>query len=154
MPPSRFANPVIRPITIAEALPLRHAVLWPDRPPSYVQLPDDDNGQHFGAFVPNSNPNPQIQHAELAGVISLFIDDKGAARFRKFATAPEWQGRGIGSVLLQSTIEAAKAAGAKSIWCDARQETLTFYRRFGMDAEGDVFHKGGRPYLRMSLTLT
>lgn len=117
---------------------LRHAVLWPDQPAAYVQLPDDDAGQHFGVFV----------GGELVSVVSLFVSG-GEARFRKFATAPAWQGRGMGSALLAHTIEAAGTAGARSLWCDARVSALPFYARFGMQPEGLVFYKGAIPYQRL-----
>jgi GNAT superfamily N-acetyltransferase len=74
---------IIRPITAAQTYLLRHAVLWPDQSLAYVQLPDDDAGQHFGAF----------EAEELVAVISLFVGADGTARFRKFATHPAWQGR-------------------------------------------------------------
>ncbi|KAI1777499.1 GCN5-like N-acetyltransferase [Hypoxylon cercidicola] len=145
--PAFARQPVtVRPISPAETYALRHAVLWPDKPLSYVQLPDDLNGQHFGAFT--NSPE------ELVSIISLFIDDSGAARFRKFATASEWQGKGIGSALLKYTIEAAVKLGATRIWCDARQSALGFYRRFGMSGEGAVFFKSEVPYLRMSRPLS
>ncbi|KAI4862741.1 GCN5-like N-acetyltransferase [Hypoxylon rubiginosum] len=137
----------VRPISAAETYALRHAVLWPDKPMAYVQLPDDLDGQHFGAFT-NGSPAE-----ELVSIISLFIDDSGEARFRKFATAPDWQGKGTGTALLKYTIEAAVKLGATSIWCDARQSALGFYRRFGMSGEGAVFFKGEVPYLRMSRPL-
>ncbi|EMR71222.1 putative gnat family protein [Eutypa lata UCREL1] len=143
---------IIRVIPASQTYPLRHAVLWPHKPPSYVQLSDDADGQHFGAFVPigtGTSDNPS--ESEPISIISLFIDIKtGEARFRKFATAVPWQGKGIGSALLAHTIEAAVQAGAKSIWCDARQSALPFYEKFGMGAEGEVFFKGDVPYLRMS----
>lgn len=99
-----------------------------------------------------TSDNPS--ESEPISIISLFIDIKtGEARFRKFATAVPWQGKGIGSALLAHTIEAAVQAGAKSIWCDARQSALPFYEKFGMGAEGEVFFKGDVPYLRMSKRL-
>lgn len=131
-------NTEIRAITAAETHALRHAVLWPDQPIAYVILPEDETGQHFGAFV----------DGKLVSVISLFVE-AGDARFRKFATAKSYQGKGIGSALLQYTIGAAKKAGAAAIWCDARSSALPFYQRFGMEAEGGIFHKGGLPYLVM-----
>ncbi|KAI2628724.1 GCN5-like N-acetyltransferase [Hypoxylon sp. NC1633] len=153
----------IRPISASETYALRHAVLWPDRPLSYVQLPDDAAGQHFGAFafasIPvhadkSNNHNNSSGSAEPVSIISLFVDDvSGEARFRKFATAPEWQGKGVGSALLTYTIDAAARAGATSIWCDARQSALPFYQRFGMNGEGEVFFKGEIAYLRMSKAL-
>ncbi|RYP89335.1 hypothetical protein DL769_000090 [Monosporascus sp. CRB-8-3] len=138
----------IRAISASETYALRHAVLWPHKPMSYVQLPDDAAGQHFGAFVPSDGASE-----ELVSIISLFIDGNGESRFRKFATATSWQGKGIGSALLAYTIEAAAKTGARSIWCDARQSALPFYERFGMNSEGEVFLKGEVPYLRMSKTL-
>jgi hypothetical protein len=47
----------IEPITAAQTIPLRQAILWPHMPPSYVVLPEDDRGMHFGAFVKNSTNN-------------------------------------------------------------------------------------------------
>ncbi|KAI1102069.1 GCN5-like N-acetyltransferase [Jackrogersella minutella] len=165
------ASPMtVRPIEAAQTYALRHAVLWPNEPLSYVQLPDDIAGHHFGAFIDpkidrdvnNDSKNDSgsddrrddCGSGELVSIISLFIDEKsGEARFRKFATAPDWQGRGVGSALLAHTIEAAATKGATSIWCDARQSALGFYRRFGMSGEGEVFFKGNVPYLRMSKAL-
>lgn len=133
----------IRPITPARTYTLRHAVLWPDQPLAYVQLPDDEAGQHFGAF----------EQEDLVAVISLFISPDGLARFRKFAAAQAWQGRGIGSALLAHVIEVARAQGATALWCDARQHTLPFYQRFGLAPEGAVFYKGEIPYLRLQRSL-
>jgi len=133
----------IQPIAAAQTYALRHAVLWPDKPPAYVRLPDDDTGQHFGAFAAG----------KLRAVISLFVTPAGEARFRKFATDPAWQGRSLGTALLRHTMQAARAQGARALWCDARQNTLPFYARFGLVPEGDVFYKGDIPYLRLSCAL-
>ncbi|UOQ72379.1 GNAT family N-acetyltransferase [Hymenobacter cellulosilyticus] len=132
----------IRRITPAQTYPLRHAVLWPDKPLDYVKVENDAAGQHFGAFV----------QEELVSVISLFVTGPDA-RFRKFATAPEWQKQGIGSRLLQCIMEEARQQGAQELWCDARQDAAAFYQRFGMVGQGPVFYKGDIPYLRMSLQL-
>jgi predicted GNAT family N-acyltransferase len=133
----------IQPIAAAQTYALRHAVLWPEQPLAYVKLPDDDAGQHFGAF----------EDGQLVSVISLFISPDGVARFRKFATDAAWQGRGIGSALLRHTMAAAVAQGASTIWCDARQSTLPFYERFGLRPEGEVFYKGPVAYVRLRRAL-
>ena len=134
---------LIQPIDAAQTHALRHAVLWPEKPLAYVQLPDDAAGQHFGVFAEGA----------LVAVISLFVGADGVARFRKFATAPAWQGRGVGTALLHHVIAQARAQGASQLWCDARQNTLPFYQRFGLAAEGDVFYKGEVPYVRLSRAL-
>ncbi len=130
-------------ITPAQTYALRHAVLWPDKPLAYVQLPDDEAGLHYGALV----------DGEVRAVISLFMGDDGVARFRKFATDPAWQGRGLGAGLLRHVLAEARLRGAHTLWCDARQSTLAFYQRFGLAPEGDVFYKGDIPYVRLSRTL-
>ena len=127
----------------AQTYALRQQVLWPDQPLAYVQLPDDAAGQHFGAFV----------QGVLVAVISLFVGADGVARFRKFATGPAWQGRGIGTALLRHVVTVARAEGASTLWCDARQNALPFYQRFGLGPEGEVFYKGEIPYVRLGLTL-
>ncbi|UOQ53228.1 GNAT family N-acetyltransferase [Hymenobacter cellulosivorans] len=132
----------IRRITPEQTYVLRHAVLWPDKPLDYVKVENDAAGHHFGAFCGQ----------ELVSVISLFVEEK-QARFRKFATAPEWQKQGIGSQLLQRVIEEARQLGASALWCDARQDAAAFYRRFGMTGEEPVFYKGDIPYQRMSVGL-
>ena len=133
----------IRPITPADTYPLRHAVLWPEKPLEYVRLPDDDGGQHFGAFVADG---------QLVAVISLFMTS-GEARFRKFATRPDWQGQGIGSALLARVVDEATRLGAHTLWCDSRQSAADFYRRFEMVPVGEVFYKGPIPYVRMQRRL-
>jgi GNAT superfamily N-acetyltransferase len=133
----------IRSIEPAQTYALRHAVLWPDKPLAYVQLPEDEAGQHFGAFVADA----------LVAVISLFVGADGVARFRKFATDPAWQGRGVGTLLLRHIIAVAQTQGASQLWCDARQATLPFYQRFGLAPEGQVFYKGEVPYVRLRRSL-
>jgi GNAT superfamily N-acetyltransferase len=134
---------VIQAIEPAQTYALRHAVLWPDKPLAYVQLPDDAAGQHVGA----------VAGGAVVAVISLFVGADGVARFRKFATDPAWQGRGLGTALLRHVLAAARAQGAHVLWCDARQTTLPFYQRFGLAPEGEVFYKGEVPYIRLSCPL-
>lgn len=143
-------TPQIQPITAEQTYVLRHSVLWPDKPLSYVQVENDDTGHHFGAFCGE----------ELVAVISLFVGREAtlphgspAARFRKFATRPDWQRQGIGTQLLSRVIAEATGRGASTLWCDARLASADFYRKFGMQPDGDVFYKGPIPYTRMSRKL-
>lgn len=133
----------IRAISTADTYALRHQVLWPDKPLDYVKVENDDAGLHFGAFVEDD---------ALVAVISLFVQG-GEARFRKFATHPNYQRQGIGSVLLQHVMVEARRHGATHIWCDARQDSAGFYARFGLLPEGPVFYKGPIPYVRMGCEL-
>lgn len=144
--------PAIRAITFEQTYPLRHAVLWPDKPLEYVKVENDEEGYHFGAFL----------NDELVAVISLFVSgdeaspgraNPGQARFRKFAAHPAYQRKGIGTRLMNHLIAEAQRLGATSLWCDARLESADFYRRFGMEAVSEVFYKGAIPYAKFSRTL-
>jgi len=132
---------MIRSITAADTYPLRHQVLWPDQPLDFVKVPEDEKGIHFGYFVDN----------QVVSVISLFVDDHRVARFRKFATHPDFQRQGLGSALLEIVFERAIELQATRIWCDARLDAKPFYERFGMKQEGDTFFKGDIPYVKMNL---
>lgn len=137
----------IRSITPEQTYPLRHTVLWPDKPFEYVKVENDADGYHFGAFL-NDN---------LVAVISLYVDSQIAnpvrGRFRKFAAHPDYQRMGIGSRLMEHIIAEARRLGATELWCDARLDAADFYRRFGMEAVSDVFYKGPIPYARFSCSL-
>jgi GNAT superfamily N-acetyltransferase len=128
----------IREIAAAETWPLRHEVMWPDKPFAYVQLPDDERGYHYGLF----------ENDRIVSVISLFVNGE-LARFRKFATLPACQRRGYGSQLLSHVLGQAEAMGAARIWCSARVEAAPFYEKFGMREAGERYPHEGMPYVRM-----
>ena len=142
----------IRSITPEQTYPLRHSVLWPDKPLDYVKVDNDADGYHFGAF----------RDDDLIAVISLFVDTKtdntdeanpSRARFRKFAARPDCQRQGVGTLLLNHVIDESRRLGATTLWCDARLDAADFYRRFGMESVSEVFYKGPIPYAKFSLTL-
>ncbi len=129
-------NPgLIREITASATWPLRHRVLWPDQPFSYVQLPEDTEGFHYGLYWDDN----------LVSVISLFLNES-EAQFRKFATDSAYQRRGFGSQLLAHLLSEAKQKGTQRIWCNARLQTAPFYQKFGLTLAGQPFLKEGIPY--------
>ena len=161
-------------ISAEDTVPLRHSVLWPDQPVSYVLLPEDSSGFHYGAIVdsPQDGNNPDNARVPVA-VISLFKEPlpvpteptsdatspsscssscPPAARFRKFACHPSYQGRGIGTGLLQHVFAVAKhELQCSVVWCDARLETADWYERRGMTKFGETFWKGSIEYVRMRI---
>jgi GNAT superfamily N-acetyltransferase len=139
---SHSGSVLIQSIKPEQTYQLRHSVLWPDKPLDYVKVENDSDGYHFGAF----------REDKLIAVISLFVAGQ-TARFRKFATDPDYQHQGIGTKLLNHVIAEARRLGATSLWCDARLDAADFYRRFNMEAVSEVFYKGPIPYARFSLAL-
>jgi GNAT superfamily N-acetyltransferase len=148
---------VIRRIEAGETLPLRSSVLWPGAS-QYVNVLGDDSAFHFGAFLQGGS--------EPISIISLFIDDipegipsdalprptpsDKCARFRKFATHWDFQGKGVGSYLLSHACEFARTdLKAKAIWCSARTASLGWYQKRGLEAIGERWMKGGHEYVKM-----
>lgn len=112
--------------------------MWPTKPITYVRLQEDENGQHFGMYIKNS----------LVSVISLFFKDS-EVQFRKFATLPEHQGNGYGTLLLSYVFDDIHNLNVKKIWCNARMDKISFYKRFGMTTTAKRFKRSGVSYVVM-----
>ena len=112
--------------------------MWPDKHKDYVKLSNDNEGNHFGLF----------QNKKLISVVSLFISNE-EAQFRKFATLVDYQGKGFGTLLLQEVFQIVKNRGLKKIWCNARTNKTSFYKRFDMATTNSKFKKGGINYVIM-----
>ncbi|MGF1720644.1 GNAT family N-acetyltransferase [Vibrio kyushuensis] len=130
----------IQQVTWEDALPVRHHVLWPNKPIIFCKVPGDESATHYGAFINN----------QLVCVASIYISGD-EARLRKFATLHEFQGKGIGSKVIEHAISNLKGQNIKSFWCDARTTALSFYQKFGMTVEGSEFNKSGISYYKMAV---
>ncbi|WP_271406638.1 GNAT family N-acetyltransferase [Tenacibaculum soleae] len=133
----------IKEISIVETLHIRHKVMWPNKPLTYVELPDDKNGKHLGLYVNDT----------LTSIVSLFTVNN-EVQFRKFATLVEFQGLGYGTVLLQKVIASTKKEGIRKLWCNARVEKSKFYEKFGLKPTNKKFEKGGIQYIVMERLFT
>lgn len=136
-------NIIIQQVDTLQVLPVRRQVLWPDKPMSFCQVDGDENACHYGAFVAE----------ELVCVASIYISGN-QARLRKFATVEQYQGQGIGSQVIKHILDSLKSCDVDYFWCDARTSAIGFYRRFGLQTEGDEFNKSNVGYFKMSLNLT
>jgi predicted GNAT family N-acyltransferase len=130
--------PKIKQITTEEVLPIRHKVMWPDKPKAYVKLPNDEIARHFGLFV----------NGKLTSIVSLFTENN-EVQFRKFATLIQFQGFGYGTMLLNKVIALLQEEGINKLWCNARVEKVKFYDQFHLKATDKKFIKGGIEYVIM-----
>ncbi|MFB9137046.1 GNAT family N-acetyltransferase [Vibrio olivae] len=130
----------IQQVTAVEVLPIRHQVLWPEKPLSFCSVEGDEFATHYGAFVDN----------QLVCVASIYINGR-EARLRKFATLPQYQGQGIGSKVLEHVMSTLQHFNVHYFWCDARTTALSFYQRFGLEVDGPEFEKSGIAYYKMSV---
>ncbi|MFT2109736.1 GNAT family N-acetyltransferase [Marinomonas sp. 2405UD68-3] len=129
-------------LTAADVLPIRHQVLWPNKPMDFSKVEDDELGMHYGVIV-----------ADTLICVGSFYRNNETARLRKFGTLQEYQGQGAGRFLLESVIPRLKESGVTYFWCDARQSAISFYQKFGLEPEGSCFYKGDIPYYKMAVRL-
>lgn len=129
-------------ISWEQTIPLRHSVLWPNKPPEYCHVDGDINGLHFGAFI----------NEELVCVASVYLN-LNKARLRKFATDVRYQNQGVGSKMLNHIVQSLKNSQAEFFGCDARESALGFYKRFDMHKCSERFYKANVPYFKMEVSL-
>jgi len=135
-------NATIRTILWQDALPVRHEVLWPNKPISFCKIDGDEVARHYGIYIKE----------QLVSVASIYIDDK-TARLRKFATLAEFQGKGLGTQLINHILSDLKQLNIITFWCDARKTAIGFYQKFNMEQEGGEFNKSEVAYVKMNVAL-
>ena len=132
----------IKKVQVEDILPIRHKVLWPDKPFEFVKVEGDEEGVHLGLYA----------NFKLVTIISLFAEDK-SLRFRKFATLPEYQNRGLGKMMILNVIDYAKENNFERLWCDARTDALNFYERVGFKKLSEPFFKEEIEYYKIEKLL-
>jgi len=135
-------EPYIVQLTEEEVLPIRHAVLWPEKSLDFCKVEGDKEALHFGVLHNNT----------LVCVASIYIKNN-SARLRKFATLVPFQGQGLGSFLLRHIFDILIDKKVTHFWCDARVESAGFYKKLGMLTKGEQFYKSELPYIIMEKSL-
>ena len=117
---------------------LRHEVMWPNKPIDFIKLPNDNNGIHFGLLKNN----------EVVSVVSLFIENE-KAQFRKLATKISEQRSGYGTKLLSYIMNQVKNQNVNMLWCNARVDKVSFYKKFDLIETNNTFSKENVDYVIM-----
>ena len=117
--------------------PLRRLVLRPGRAVDTVHTPrdEDPNTWHLAAYDGD----------RVVGVVTLFPDataesgDRRAERFRWMAVHPDWQSRGVGTLLMRHAAQRLRSRGVEVMWAYGRDSALGFYERIGFETLGEGF---------------
>jgi GNAT superfamily N-acetyltransferase len=127
----------VRPITTAETLPLRMAILRPHRPIETAHFPGDDDPTttHIGAYTAGNI-------VAIASLFSAALPERcnyegdssrleSPWQLRGMAVSNEFQQRGYGKAMLDACVAQARSQGGTLIWCNARNSALGFYKKAG-----------------------
>ena len=71
---------------------------------------------------------------QIAGMVALSLD--GGAEVEDFFVEPAFQGRGVGSALMATLLDAAREAGAETLEVDADPNAEAIYARLGFETFG------------------
>ena len=129
-------------INAQETIAIRHEVLWPNKAPEFCIVEGDSEALHFSVIL----------NEKMVCVASIYIDGE-IARLRKFATLSQFQGQGIGSLMLNHLVKQLKNQGMHSLWFDARESAISFYNRLGFTVTGKRFYKNDLAYYKMHVDL-
>jgi predicted GNAT family N-acyltransferase len=102
--------------------------------------------------------------ADDAGALHLLATDAegraiGCARILpdghigRMAVVKPWRGLGVGGALLAVALEAARAAGHRTVRLSAQTHAAAFYAGAGFVAEGEQYLEAGIPHVAMRLDL-
>jgi GNAT superfamily N-acetyltransferase len=89
----------------------------------------------------------------VIGCVFLQPMDAGSIQLRAMAVYPEWQGRGVGAMLVTAAEEWAQSAGYRRIELHARKVAMGFYLAIGYHSFGDQFTEVGIPHFMMEKKL-
>ncbi|MXV44959.1 GNAT family N-acetyltransferase [Saccharibacter sp. 17.LH.SD] len=137
------SDPTITPISLNDCLPLRQKVLWPSLTQEACRVPHDEEGFHYGIFCQNT----------LVGCASLFLLPSHEIQLRKLAILPDYQGKGLGTLLLKYLLDQARHHGGKRLVLDARLSATKFYEKLHFTTGGSPFFKKDVPFIRMKKVL-
>ena len=120
---------------------VRHAELRKGRPMEECAFDGDKDSStlHIGGFLGN----------DLIAVATMLKRDmakhgiQNTFQLRGMAVLEDYQGKGIGKILLNFAENLAKEKEAQTLWMNARVSALGFYRNSGYKILGEVFEIPG-----------
>ena len=129
----------IRRATVDEVRPLRLDVLRRGMANQTVTFDGDDDRDtiHLAAF--DHDGRCVATSTWLARAAAHRTQQGTAWQLRGMATDRTLQGTGLGGRLLRAGLDAARSAGVRTVWANARDAALDFYRAHGFTEVGDGF---------------
>jgi predicted GNAT family N-acyltransferase len=133
-----WANPAEREALVA----VREAVfIREQRVPREMEIDDDDpRSVHVLARAQDGSP---LGTGRLAP----------GGRIGRMAVLSDWRGRGVGSTLLHTLLDQARARRLGAISLHAQRGALPFYLHRGFTTVGEEFEEAGIPHVTMRRTL-
>lgn len=92
------------------------------------------------------------ERGQAVGCGRMVLSAAGA-KIGRMAVIPDQRGRGIGRIVLEYLVSAARQSGAKLAYLHAQVPVEGFYLKSGFRSVGAVFEEAGIPHQKMELSL-
>ena len=86
---------------------------------------------------------------KIVGCVMLQPKDEHVVKLRQMATAEDFQGKGLGKILVNNAEETALEYGFKEIILHARLTAKGFYEKLGYEPYGEIFTEVTIPHIAM-----
>jgi glucose-6-phosphate 1-epimerase len=93
-----------------------------------------------------------LQDGQAVGCGRMKLSIVGA-KIGRMAVLPQWRGRGVGRMVLDQLVAAARQYGAGVAYLHAQVPVEGFYLKRGFHPVGAVFDEAGIPHRKMQLPL-
>lgn len=125
-------------ISAEKARPLRYQVLRPGQPLENSHYKEDHlvTTFHLGVAV---DDKIICNGTFIKEACTYFPEETEAYRLRGMATDPQFQGRQLGSHLLQTAEDILRIKNCKILWFNARETAFRFYEKNGFQSVGETF---------------
>jgi predicted GNAT family N-acyltransferase len=132
---------------------------------AWEQARAEARGIRFRVFVQEQGVPRDIELDEHDGLClhALAFDEGGAVvgtgrllpdgHIGRMAVLGERRGQGVGSLILNQLMNAARERGDAEVLLSAQVHALDFYRRHGFETVGEVFEEAGIPHQAMRRAL-
>jgi N-acetylglutamate synthase-like GNAT family acetyltransferase len=126
--------------------------------PQVYQLREEMLRKPIGLSLKDENLSADAQNAifiaehndAVIGCVMLYpIADEEKIKLRQMAVYDEWQGKGIGKILVDTAENYAKDKGYSAIILHARKVSEGFYKKLGYDTTSSEFTEVGIPHVVM-----
>ena len=130
-------------ISTEQCMDLRTRILRPGQDIKHCQYNEDGDSHTFHLGVLNKENKIICNGTFMRTNHALFPNAQNAYRLRGMATDKDYQGQGLGTLLLQEAFNILKVRGCDFLWCNAREKAFLFYERHGFKTIGDMFEIPG-----------
>jgi len=130
-------NFIIKQITPKEVLKVRQPVLRQGKPIEACVFDGDDLQAtlHLGLYINNNLTSV----ASFMQNLQPLIQEKNQYQLRGMAVLEEFQGKGFGFHILKHGEDILHKKGFKTVWCNAREVAVSFYKKSGYSIIGNSF---------------